>query len=136
MCYCKKILYHFLRHKQIGLRAFYKEIYDKPDDGKPFLHDGARAQKADAADDLRCDARGVCAGPVPNIHRDHHDKAGAETDEDVRPQPRRLVPGFTLITDQAAQYAGKQQFAEYFLQPHDMLANASSRAALLSLLLL
>ena len=85
-------------------------------DRAAVFEDDARAQEADAADDLRRDARGVRALRAGIVHavlhqidkavfgHDHHQRRGA-ADDDVRADARLLEPAGPLNADRRAAEA-------------------------------
>ena len=73
-------------------------------------HNGARADKADAAHHLRRDARGVAAsGDVGNVLARHHRHGGAEAYEHVSAKPGTAHFPCALKAEHAACRGGKQE---------------------------
>jgi hypothetical protein len=76
------------------------------------LHDRARAEEADAGDDLRRDARRIAdALTVHNAdpRRDVHEQRRADTDQNVGAEAGRLARQLSLEADDPAEQDGEQQ---------------------------
>ena len=89
----------------------------QPADVETLAHDRARAEEADARDDLRRDPRRVGADDVraadeevvEAVGGDEGEERGADADEHVRPQARGPLSPFALETDQPAQRGGHDE---------------------------
>src|SRR6185312_16707317 len=80
-------------------------------DVQPLAHDRARAEEADARDDLRRDPRGIGADHVraadqevvDAVRGDEGEEGGADTDEHVGAEARGSLPPFALEPDEAGE---------------------------------
>jgi len=76
------------------------------------LDEGAGAQETDARDHLRGDAAGIAVSLADGRRepdRENHEKTGAQTYEDVRPQARGLPAEFALRADDASGEESENQ---------------------------
>ena len=79
----------------------------------PFAaQDRAAAEKADAGDDLRRDARGIAAVPSASWIEIEREGRGAERDQRVRAEAGGALPHLALRAEDRAEHRREQQPAE------------------------
>ena len=76
--------------------------------------DRAAAEKADAGDDLRRDARRIAAVRFGQLDRDQGEGRGAERDQRVRAEAGGALTDLALRAEHRAEHGGEQQAAERF----------------------
>src|SRR3954471_9026502 len=83
------------------------------------MQDRACAEEADPGHDLRRDPCGVTIWPafgseadLRDADREMREQRGAEADENIRTEPRRLACDLTLEADRAAENGGEQQLEQ------------------------
>jgi len=90
----------------------------QPVDGVAAHDDQARAEEADARDDLRGDPGRVEDDQAPQRHvlepvlADDHDQRGADADDGMRSQARRLLPQLAFGADQCGKHERQAQLGE------------------------
>ena len=84
-----------------------REARDRPSE----VQDGARADEADAGEDLGRDPAGV-ASARRDVPREHGEERGPHADEDVRAETRGLAAKLALEADGPAEDHGEHELKE------------------------